>query len=361
MNSTTMTTGFGIVGCGMISNFHAKALGEIPDARLAACFDMFPASADKFAAAQGCKAYHDLDAMLADDSVDVVTICTPSGAHRDPAVAALNAGKHVLVEKPLEITLAKCDEIIAAAEANNVKLGTIMPSRFSEANLTLKKAIEEGRFGKLTLGDTYVKWWRTQEYYDSGGWRGTWALDGGGAYMNQAIHNVDLLYWFMGDVAEVCGLTDTLAHERIEVEDTGAAVVRFKNGALGTLEATTSVYPGLLKKTEIHGTKGSVIVEQDDILLWDFAESKPEDEEIRKKFGKGSATTGGASDPAAISSLGHQKQFEDFLAAIKQGKTPAVDGHQGRKSVELILSIYQSSWTGQRVTLPLAKDPVHPE
>ena len=179
--------------------------------------------------------------------------------------------------------------------------------------------------------------------------------------MNQAIHNVDLLYWFMGNVAEVCGLTDTLAHERIEVEDTGAAVVRFKNGALGTLEATTSVYPGLLKKTEIHGTKGSVIVEQDDILLWDFAESKPEDEEIRKKFGKGSATTGGASDPAAISSLGHQKQFEDFLAAIKQGKTPAVDGHQGRKSVELILSIYQSSWTGQRVTLPLAKDPVHPE
>jgi len=322
---------------------------------------MIPAAAASCAEAQGSRAYHELDAMLADDAVDVVTICTPSGAHRDPAAAALNAGKHVLVEKPLEITLARCDDIIAAAEENGVKLGTIMPSRFSEANLTLKRAIDAGRFGRLTLGDTYVKWWRTQEYYDSGGWRGTWSLDGGGAYMNQAIHNVDLLYWFMGDVAEVCGLTDTLAHERIEVEDTGTAIVRFKSGALGTLEATTSVYPGLLKKTEIHGTCGSVIVEQDDILLWDFADPEPDDETIRRKFGKGSATTGGAADPKAISAAGHQKQFEDFLAAIKDGKTPAVDGHQGRKSVELILAIYESSWTGRRVSLPLERDPERPD
>jgi predicted dehydrogenase len=355
-----MSTGFGIVGCGMISNFHAEAIGNIPDAKLVACFDMIPPAADKFAEAQDCRAYHELADMLADADVDVVTICTPSGAHRDPAVAALKAGKHVLVEKPLEITLAKCDEIIAAAEAGGVKLGTIMPSRFSDANLTLKRAIDAGRFGTLTLGDTYVKWWRTQEYYDSGGWRGTWALDGGGAYMNQAIHNVDLLYWFMGDVAEICGLTGTLAHERIEVEDTGTAIVRFKNGALGTLEATTSVYPGLLKRTEIHGTRGSVIVEQDDILLWNFANALPEDMEIRKKFGKGSATTGGAADPKAISSIGHQKQFADFLAAIKADTPPAVDGHQGRKSVELILAIYESSWTGRRVSLPLKRDPDRP-
>ncbi len=298
--------------------------------------------------------------MLADKEVDVVTICTPSGAHRDPAVAALNAGKHVLVEKPLEITLAKCDEIIQAAEKNGVKLGTIMPSRFSPANLELKRAIDAGRFGQLTLGDTYVKWWRTQEYYDSGGWRGTWKLDGGGAFMNQAIHNVDLLYWFMGDVEDVCGITATLAHERIEVEDTGSAVVRFKNGAIGTLEATTSVFPGLLKKTEIHGTTGSVIVEQDDILLWDFAEKLPEDEQIRARFGKGNATSGGAADPKAISFVGHQRQFEDFLKAVNQGLDPAVDGHQGRKSVELILAIYQSSWTGQRVKLPLKGDPIRP-
>ncbi len=289
-----MTVGFGIIGCGMIANFHAKAVDEIPDAEVVACFDMVPASADRFAGAQGCTAYHKLEDMLADDHVHIITICTPSGAHREPAIAAAQAGKHVLVEKPLEITLAKCDAIIHACEANGVKLGTIMPSRFSPANRALKQAIDAGRFGRLTLGDTYVKWWRSQEYYDSGGWRGTWKLDGGGAYMNQAIHNIDLLYWFMGDVHQVCGLTATLAHERIEVEDVGSAVVRFKNGAIGTLEATTSAYPGLLKKTEIHGTTGSVIVEQDDVLLWEFAESRPEDDGIREQFGGGNATSGGA-------------------------------------------------------------------
>lgn len=355
-----MSIGFGIVGCGMISNFHAKAIGEIPDAELVACYDMVGDAADRFAGEQNCKPYHDLDAMLADESVNVVTICTPSGAHQEPAVAAAKAGKHLLVEKPLEITLEKCDAIISACEQAGVKLGTIMPSRFSPANRAVKSAIEDGRFGTLTLGDTYVKWWRSQEYYDSGGWRGTWKLDGGGAYMNQAIHNVDLLYWFMGDVADVCGITATLAHERIEVEDTGSAVVRFKNGAIGTLEATTSAYPGLLKKTEIHGTTGSVIVEQDDILLWDFAEAKPEDDEIRSQFGKGSETSGGAADPKAISHTGHQKQFEDFIAAVQSDTKPLVDGHEGRKSVELILAIYQSSWTGQRVTLPLPGDPERP-
>lgn len=352
-----MSVGFGIVGCGMISNFHAKAIAEIPDAELVACYDMVADSADRFAGEQNCKAYHDLADMLADDAVQVVTICTPSGAHCDPAVAAAKAGKHVLVEKPLEIALARCDAIIQACEQNGVKLGTIMPSRFSPANIALKAAVDEGRFGKLTLGDTYVKWWRSQEYYDSGGWRGTWKLDGGGAYMNQAIHNVDLLYWFMGDVDEVCGITATLAHERIEVEDVGAAVVRFKNGAIGTLEAATAAYPGLLKKTEIHGTTGTVIVEQDDVLLWDFAEAKPADDDVRRQFGKGNATTGGASDPTAISHVGHQRQFEDFLQAVQSGTNPAVDGYEGRKSVELILAIYQSSWTGQRVKLPLAKDP----
>ena len=164
-----MAVGFGIVGCGMISNFHALALADIRGAKLVACFDMFPASADKFAAAQGCKAYHNLEEMLADPKVDIVTICTPSGAHMDPAVAAANAGKHVVVEKPLEITLKRCDKIINACKKNKVKLATIMPSRFSPVNLALKEAIDSKRFGKLTLGDTYVKWWRSQEYYDSGG------------------------------------------------------------------------------------------------------------------------------------------------------------------------------------------------
>lgn len=355
-----MSIGFGVVGTGMIAGFHAKAIGAIPDARLVGAYDAVPERAQKFAAEQGCTAYSELEAMLDNRDIHVVTICTPSGAHRDPAVAAARAGKHVLVEKPLEITLARCDDIIRACEQAGVLLGGILPSRFTPANIALKNAIDAGRFGRLTLGDTYVKWWRTQQYYDQGGWRGTWKLDGGGAYMNQAIHNVDLLQWFMGDVVDVCGLTATLAHERIEVEDVGTAVVRFRNGALGTLEASTSVYPGLLKKTEIHGTAGSVIVEQDDILLWEFQQPLPEDEEIRRTFARKSANTGGASDPAAISFVPHQKQFEDFLAAIAGRKPPAVDGASARKSVEIILAIYESSWTGRRVTLPLKQDPQRP-
>jgi UDP-N-acetyl-2-amino-2-deoxyglucuronate dehydrogenase len=355
-----MSIGFGIVGTGMIANFHAKAIAAIPGTRLVGAFDTVAERAAKFAAAQNCEAYSDLDAMLANRDIDIVTICTPSGAHRDPAVAAAQAGKHLLVEKPLEITLARCDDIINACERAKVSLGAILPSRFTPANQALKAAIDAGRFGRLTLGDTYVKWWRTQEYYDQGGWRGTWKLDGGGAYMNQAIHNVDLLQWFMGDVVEVCGLTSTLAHERIEVEDVGTAIVRFQSGALGTLEASTSIYPGLLKKTEIHGTTGSVIVEQDDILLWDFKEARPEDDGIRTEFARKSTNTGGAADPSAISFVPHQRQFEDFLRALQTGRAPTIGGREGRKSVEIILAIYESSWTGRRIRLPLAGDPARP-
>jgi UDP-N-acetyl-2-amino-2-deoxyglucuronate dehydrogenase len=355
-----MKIGFGIVGCGMIANFHAKAIEQIRGTKIVACTDSITAAAERFSQSNQCTPYSTVKEMLADPAVNIVTVCTPSGVHRDPAVAAANAGKHVIVEKPLEITLARCDAIINACRKNGVLLATIFPSRFSDANVAVKQAIIEGRFGKLTLGDAYVKWWRTQQYYDSGGWRGTWALDGGGAYMNQAIHNVDLLYWFMGDVAEVSGVTATLAHERIEVEDVGVAAVRFKNGALGTIEATTSAFPGLLKKTEIHGTAGSAIVEQDDILFWSFEQKSAKDAAIRKKFAQKIGGGGGASDPAAISYVGHQKQIQDFVNAIIKGRKPLVDGEEGRKSVEIILAIYKSAWSGKRVALPLSADPKIP-
>jgi UDP-N-acetyl-2-amino-2-deoxyglucuronate dehydrogenase len=355
------TTGFGIVGCGMIANFHAEAIKHLKGAKLVACCDQVPASAERFAGANpGVKPYADLDAMLGDPAVEIVTICTPSGAHQNPAIQAANAGRHVVVEKPMEITLKRCDAILQACEKNRVQLCPIFPSRFSPANRALKDAIEEGRFGRLTLGDTYVKWWRTQQYYDQGGWRGTWTLDGGGSYMNQAIHNVDLLYWFMGDIAEVTGLTSTLAHERIEVEDVGVATVKFKNGALGVLEATTSAWPGLLKRTEIHGTEGTVIVEQDDIKRWEFAKPKAKDKALLEKYAASAGGTGGASDPKAISYLGHLEQLKDFLKAIQTGRAPQITGTEGRKAVEIILAIYQSSWTGKRVALPLSKDPKRP-
>lgn len=344
----------------MISHFHAKAIAEIPNASVVACCDTVEERATSFASEYGCKAYTSLDDMLADPDVHIVNVCTPSGAHRDLAVTAANAGKHVVVEKPLEITLARCDDIINACEKNKVRLCAIFPSRFSPVNLALKEAVNSGRFGRLTLGDTYVKWWRTQEYYDSGGWRGTWGMDGGGAYMNQAIHQVDLLYWLMGDVVEVNGMTDTLAHERIEVEDVGVATLRFANGAIGVIEATTAAWPGLLKKTEIHGTTGTAIVEQDDVIRWEFAEEGDNDEKVREQFKPGSANTGGASDPKAISHEGHRAQLTDFVEAIQNGTVPSVDGVDGRKSVEIILAIYQAAWTKQTVKLPLAGDPERP-
>lgn len=355
-----MPTGFAVVGCGMIAGFHARAIAEIAGARLVGGYSSRFEAAEKFGAEHGCKGYRTLDELLGDPAVQVVNICTPSGAHLEPAVAAAKAGKHVVVEKPLEITLERCDAIIGACEAAGVNLITIFPSRFSGANAALKAAIDAGRFGRLTLGDTYVKWWRTQEYYDSGGWRGTWALDGGGAYMNQAIHNVDLLYWLMGDIAEVAAVTATLAHERIEVEDVGVAAVRFANGAVGTIEATTSAFPGLLKRTEIHGDQGSAIIEQDTIKLWQFAEEHSDDAELLRKFGEASATPGGAGDPKAISHLGHRLQLEDLIRAIESGSPPLVDGRQGRKSVEIILAIYESNRSGRRVSLPLKADPKRP-
>ena len=355
-----MPIGFGLVGCGMIANFHAKAIEQIRGAKIVAGFDTFTASADRFAAANGCTAYHKLSDLLADPRVDIVTICTPSGAHRDPAVAAAKAGKHVVVEKPLEVTLKRCDAIINACRKNKVELCTIFPSRFSPANMALKKAIDQGRFGKLTMGDAYTKWWRTQEYYDSGGWRGTWALDGGGAFMNQAVHNVDLLYSLMGDVADVTAATSTIAHKRIEVEDIGVATLRFKNGALGVIEATTAAYPGMLKKIEIHGTEGTAVIEEDSILTWDFKQKRAGDAAIRRKYA-GATSGGGASDPTAISFTGHQRQLQDFIKSIRTGSKPLVDGEQGRKSVEIILSIYKAAWTGKRVNLPLKSDPKPPK
>ncbi len=344
----------GLIGCGMIAEFHTRAIAEIPGARVAAVCDRFPAMSEKIAKLAGndCRVYPDVDSMLTDPDIDVVCVCTPSGSHKDPAVMAARAGKHVVVEKPLEITLPRCDAIIGACDESGVRLCTIFPSRFSAANQALKSAIETGRFGRLTLGDTYVKWWRTQDYYDSGGWRGTWELDGGGALMNQAIHNVDLIQWLMGDVESVHAMTATLAHERIEVEDTAVAVVRFKNGALGVIEAATAAFPGLLKRTEIHGDRGSARVEQDDITLWDFHTKIPGDDEVHAAMARVSGFSAGASDPRGINHVGHRDQLTDFLKAIDERRAPYVDGREGRKSVEIIRAIYHSAQTGKTVSFP---------
>ena len=353
-----MALGFGIVGCGMIANFHAKAIADVSGAKLVACQSRRLDAAQQFAATHGGKAYTTVKEMLADPAIDVVTICTPSGAHLDPAVAAAKAGKHVIVEKPLEITLKRCDAIIDACAANGVTLSTVFPSRFHDSSLLLKNAIDAGRFGTLTMGDAYVKWFRTQAYYDSGQWRGTWDLDGGGALMNQAIHSVDLLTWLMGPVVEISAQTATLAHDRIEVEDVATASLKFANGALGVIEASTAAFPGMLKKIEIHGNEGSVVIEEEDIKTWSFAKMTARDKKILKKYASMTETGGGAADPSAIGHAAHAKQFKDVVKAIKTGSSLAVDGAEGRRSVEIILAIYKAAEMGKTIKLPLAKDPV---
>src|SRR5205085_2620423 len=240
-----------------------------------------------------------------------------------------------------------CDAIIDACDRHGVKLCTIFPSRFGDANIELKKAVDASRFGRLTLGETTCKWWRSQAYYDEGGWKGTKALDGGGALMNQAILNVDLLQWMMGPATHVGGFTATLAHERIEVEDTAVACLRFKNGALGVIQATTSVWPGLPKTIGVHGDRGTVVIEQDDLLRWEFNPETPQDKELRERFAQKTGASGGSSNPAAISHVGHARQLTDFVQAIQAGRAPLVDGREGRRAVEVILGIYESNATGR--------------
>jgi predicted dehydrogenase len=353
-----MPTGFGIIGCGMIASFHAKAIADIRGARVVASFDMVPAAARRLASETGCRPYHNLRKMLADPDVDIVTIGTPSGAHMEPAIEAAKAGKHVIVEKPLEVTLKRCDKIIAACDKAGVVLATIFPSRFHESSQLLKRAVTQGRFGKLTIGDAYVKWFRTQAYYDSGAWRGTWKLDGGGALMNQAIHSVDLLTWLMGPVSEISAHTTTLAHQRIEVEDVAMATLRFENGALGVIEATTAAYPGELKRIEIHGSDGTAVLKEEDLVAWEFAQRRKSDAALLERMQGKTRTGGGAADPSAIGHHGHAMLFNDVVKAIKRGKRPLVDGHEGRRSVEIILGIYKAAETGRTVQLPLKSDPI---
>jgi len=343
-------TGWAIIGCGMIAKFHAKAIGELKGSKLVACHSRSIDKANEFAAAFGGTGYDDLRKMLANPEVDVVTICTPSGAHLEPGLEAAKAGKHVLVEKPLEVTTARCDKLIDACSKAGVQLGTIFPSRFHKSAQLMKSAAEQGRFGTVSLAAAYVKWFRTQAYYDSGEWRGTWELDGGGALMNQAIHSVDLLLWLMGPVKSVSAMTALRAHERIEVEDAANAILEFESGALGTIEATTAAYPGTLKRIEIAGSLGSAILEEEALKQWSFSRMIKSDAKIAEQMST-NVTGGGAADPAAIGHNAHRDLFANFLQGIKKGLPCSIDGLEGRRSVELISAIYRSAKRGIRIRL----------
>ncbi len=352
-----MTIRFGVVGCGLIADFHARALAETRGAKLVGCASRSRETADTFAKRHGVLAYPSIEHLMADKSIDAVCICTPSGKHFEPAMEAIREGKHVIIEKPLEISLRRCDQLIAAAERQGVVLSTVFQSRFHESSRLLKQAIEQQRFGHMVLADAYVKWFRPQTYYDESAWKGTWALDGGGALMNQAIHCVDLLLWLAGPVETVTAQAATRAHDDIEVEDVLVATLRFSHGALGVIEATTGAFPGTYKRIEIAGTQGSATLDEESITQWKFAKPRALDATLLKSKSLKTKTGGGAANPAAIGHHGHARQFADVVQAIRKGSSPLIDGHEARRSVEVTLAIYQAAQTGRTISLPLARDP----
>jgi UDP-N-acetyl-2-amino-2-deoxyglucuronate dehydrogenase len=338
--------GFGIIGAGAISPLHIYGIDACEGARLAAIADVSEERARAIGQERDIPWYTDYHEMLADPDVDVVCILTPSGLRAPVCIDAARAGKHIVAEKPLEVTLEKVDSIITECDKAHVNLAVIFQIRFLPGVVAVHKAVAEGRLGKLILGDAYVKWHRAQDYYDSATWRGTWALDGGGALMNQGVHYVDLLQWMMGPVETITGHIDTLVRQRIEVEDTAVACLKFANGALGVIEACTSAKAGVPARLEIRGEKGTVVIEDGNVVTWDV--------EGEEGFVAESVDTGsGSTNPMAITSLGHEAQIRDMVDAINEGRPPIVDGREARKAIEIISGVYRSSQTGMPIKLPL--------
>jgi UDP-N-acetyl-2-amino-2-deoxyglucuronate dehydrogenase len=336
---------FGIVGCGVIAPFHARGVTNAPDAELVAVCDIIQPRADKLSADFGGAAvYTDYREMLAAGGVDAVCVCVPSGLHGQVTIDAAKAGKHVMCEKPIEITLDKIDAMVAACEQAKVKLGVIFQRRTSPVWHKIKKTIDDGKLGKMVLGDAYLKYYRSQEYYDSGDWRGTWELDGGGALMNQGVHMIDLLRWIMGPIDTVYAKADHLVRN-IEVEDTACAVMQYASGAFGVLEGTTSVVK-MDHRMELHGEIGTIVASGEKVIKWEV----PGDDsggQVEKQVEIGSA----ASDPTAISTEGHTIQIHDLCRAIIEDREPMIPGREARKAVEVILAIYESARTGLPVKM----------
>jgi predicted dehydrogenase len=346
--SSPRPIGFGIVGVGMIADFHAQAIAQIPGARIVGVANRLPERCQAFCARHQVPFWTlNLDELLAQPGIDIVCITTPSGAHLEPALAAIQAGKHVVIEKPLEITTPRADEIVRAADARGVHIAPIFQGRFGDGARTVKAAIDAGRLGRLVLASNYVKWHRTAQYYTPP--RGTYANDGGGAVINQAIHGLDLLLWFVGMPSEVFAWTTQRVHTGIEVEDTAAAALKFAGGALGAFEASTALWPGWSRRHEICGEHGSIVLEDDTIVKWEFREARPEDDAIRAA--SANALGSGASDPKAISTEGHRRQLQDFVDCLRAGRGPALNGHEGRKAVALVNAIYESAARGAVVKL----------
>ena len=343
-----MTVHVGLIGAGNISGTHARACSGLPGVRVAAIYAPTRAHAARLAAETGAIVCDTLEALLAHRLLDMVAVGSPSGCHAEHGIAAARSGLHVLVEKPIDVTSERADALIAAAANCGVMLGVIFQDRFKPGVRRLKAIVDERRLGSPILASARVKWYRPAEYYSGSAWRGTRALDGGGALMNQAVHTVDLLLWLFGPVRRVYGKAATRLHA-IEVEDTVAAVLEFASGALGTIEATTAAYPGYARRLELTGSNGTAILDGDALVAVDLRDGSA---------GPGSLEDAGPQNPPEnvaspiVSDVGaHRAVFDDFIRAMQTGGRPGCDGAEGRRSVEVIEAIYRASATGAPVTL----------
>ena len=332
----------GIVGCGMIANFHAHAINSVEGTVLAGACSRTFASAEKFCTEQNIPAFPSYSDMLASPDIDAVSLCTPSGDHCRQILLALEAGKHVVVEKPMCITLDECDQVIQKAEETGLTVCVISQHRFSDGIQEIKRAIAAGELGKIHCAQLTMHYFRPQSYYDSAAWRGTWALDGGGVLMNQGIHGVDMLCYLLGRAQSVTGFVETSGRE-IEVEDTAAAAVRFESGVIGTIDASTCCAPGFPQRIVITCENGRIVTQDDNIVEWTLP--------TPCQVPVGAAVGGsGAGDPKAIFMENHVRQFRNFADAVLHGAPLNSDAQEGKLPLEIILGIYASSKTGRTVT-----------
>ena len=333
---------FGLIGAGNIARTHAAAIRAGDLARLTAVAGG-PAAAE-LAEREGARHHADADALLADPGVDAVILCTPSGIRHDYAVAAAAAGKHVLVEKPIEVTMERGRAMIEACERAGVTLGVVFQSRFKPHPQAVREVVARGALGDMVLGSMAVKWLREAAYYRSADWRGTLAFDGGGPLINQAIHNVDMLLWLMGDVARVRATATNRLHHDIEVEDTVVAQLEFASGALGVIEATTAAYPGSARRLELHGTAGTITLLDDEVGEWALRDGTP-----APGHEVAAATAFARATHVMADHRWHQLQIEDFVDAVANGRPPGVDGREGLRSLALVRAVYEAARTGAAV------------
>ena len=360
-----MKVGFAIIGCGMISQYHAAAIEAVDRAELIGVYAEDQNSAKRMAAQNGVRCYASQEEIWEDTRVSAVSICVPSGLHASIALEALEHGKHVLIEKPMALTLADCDRLIEAGVKNKRKVCVVSQLRFSPDVARARQMVREGALGRLVSVGLYMKYYRSQEYYDGSPWRGTWDMDGGGALMNQGIHGVDLIQYIVGPVSRIFAYAGTLSRS-IETEDTLSAVLQFENGALGVIEAATSVCPGSPRRFELCGDAGTLILEEDKIVRLDqdnpVADRPKTDAETKAQESSGEGSperekTGSSHRNAAdIDAKGHICQVANLVSSILDGTPLLVDGQEGRKAVELVLGAYRSVSSGLPAAVPLTED-----